>query len=188
MKMVDRWTTINVFHDSKMSLSAIYYRGRGDNMFLDDQILVYIEDGGSEFDLLELECEDEAIYELLAEDLIKDATKYNGRWYVFKVNSNDNGPLPHFHIDAQDGNGAEYHGALMLDRNMDFNHNKSMRLDFTKRKFSRQIDEALRNEYKNTGNSCWKTLQSWWNKSNARLGCSHATSQPDYSIIERYRD
>ena len=31
-------------------------------MFLDDQILVYIEDGGSEFDLLELECEDEAIY------------------------------------------------------------------------------------------------------------------------------
>ena len=105
MRMVDRWTTINVFHDSKMSLSAIYYRGRGDNMFLDDQILVYIEDGGSEFDLLELECEDEAIYELLAEDLIKDATKYNGRWYVFKVNSNDNGPLPHFHIDAQDGNG-----------------------------------------------------------------------------------
>ena len=90
MRMVDRWTTINVFHDSKMSLSAIYYRGRGDNMFLDDQILVYIEDGGSEFDLLELECEDEAIYELLAEDLIKDATKYNGRWYVFKVNSNDN--------------------------------------------------------------------------------------------------
>ena len=81
-----------------------------------------------------------------------------------------------------------FHGALLLDENRDFNHNENkMRMDFSKKKFAKELDTFLRQTNQQTGKSNWNTLQDDWNKNNVRVRTSKTKYQPDYTHIERYR-
>ena len=142
--------------------------------FIKDEILSYNETMVMDFEAVVLE--DKIDY---SADI---SSKKHGNKYVFKVNPNDNGRIPHFHVNkCGGGKEPKANGCLKLDTAEIFNHNSSLQLEFGS-DFSNLQKFLQQKNSKNKDMTNWQVLQAWWNKSDNRIK-SAAAEQPDYSNI-----